>query len=111
MPSWKSPGPQEPVALGDTRADSRDTLDGRASEELVRGEESSESQTRLSTWPCTGREPATRQGHGWAILLVRLWGQGVCPVSSGSLPEDRLALQAASASDHLCAWGVLEKRR
>lgn len=79
---------------------------------LGSSEESSESQTRLSTWPGTGREPATRQGRGWVTLLVRLWGQGVCPVSSGSLPDGRLALQAASAaSDRSCAWGVLEKCR
>ena len=100
------------LSLWETRGPTAETPDGRASEELGRSEESSESQTRLSTWPRTGREPATRQGRGWATLLVRLWGQGVCPVSLGSLPEDRLALQAASAaSDCSCAWGVLEKRR
>lgn len=100
------------LSLWETQGPTAETPVGRTSEALGSSEESSESQTRHSTLLGTGWKPAMWQGYGWATLPVRLWGQGICPASSGSLPEDRLALQALSAaSDCLCAWGILEKCR
>lgn len=84
------------LSLWEMQGPTAETPVGRTSEALGSSEESSESQTRLSTLLGTGREPATRQGRG-----VRASVQ--CPRGH--------CLRTGSPSDCSCAWGILEKCR